>query len=99
MRFAAVKSGNLVAAAQRVSNLVRPGESGTAKNKNAQRFHRFVCEQRCRACAYCKSSSGGGFDKTAAFHRFVMSSEVEIPLIFKGNSQRFLHFGRKDKRI
>src|SRR6266545_5717725 len=83
MRFAAVKSGNLMAAAQGVSNLIWPGEPGAAKNENAQRLHGFLCESRCRPCAYCKSSSGGDFDKTATFHRFVMSSGVETSLIIR----------------
>src|SRR5438046_10359514 len=88
MRLAAVKSGNLVAAAQCISNLIWPGEPSAAKNENAQRFHRFFCEQCCRSSACCKRSSGGDFDKTAALHQFVMSSGVETSLVFYKQSAR-----------
>ena len=41
MRFAAIERRHLVSAAERVTNLIRPGESGPAENENAQRLHGF----------------------------------------------------------
>src|SRR5437660_3788966 len=82
MRFAAVKSSNLMAAAQGVSNLIRPGEPGAAKNENAKRFRRFLCEQRCRSCGQGKgaTSCSRKFDKftTRRFQwRLNLSCHVE----------------------
>src|SRR4029077_12317047 len=72
MRFAAVKSGNLVAAAQCISNLIWPSEPSAAKNENAQRFRGFLCEQRCRSGGQGKGATSRSreFDKftTRCFH-------------------------------
>src|SRR6267142_1285284 len=66
MAFATIERSNLVSAAQRVSNLVWPGESGAAKNKNAQRLHGFLCEQRCRRYSERKHACGRKFDEMTA---------------------------------
>src|SRR5213079_537446 len=76
MRFAAVKSSNLMTAAQGVSNLIRPGEPGAAKNENAKRFRRFLCEQRCRSCGQGKGATSRSrkFDKFTTRREFIKLS-------------------------
>src|SRR6266513_1804500 len=105
MRFAAVKSSNLMAAPQGVSNLIRPGEPGAAKNENAKRFYGLVGEQDCRSCGQCKcaSSCSRKFDKftTRRFHVAVLTflvipSEVEESLAVIVRNQRCLDFARHD---
>jgi hypothetical protein len=54
MCFAAIESGDLVSATKRVTDLIRPGESGAAKNQDIQRFHGFLGNQ----FAYAKCGGG-----------------------------------------
>ena len=46
MRLAAVKSRDLVSATERVTDLIRSGESGAAKYENAKWLHGFLGKQR-----------------------------------------------------
>jgi len=44
VRFTAIKCGHLVAAAERILDLIRAGESGPAENQNSQGFHSLLRE-------------------------------------------------------
>ena len=89
MRFSAVECGYFVPAAECVTHLVGSGESGPAENEDAQGFHGFLREQRCRCCTEGNSDTGGGgeFDELAAsrIHFIVVRSRgVETSLIVFG---------------
>src|SRR5207249_9100464 len=72
VRFAAVERRDLMSATKRVANLVWSSEPCAAKNENAKRFHRFLCEQRGRSRSEgkCAASGSGKFDELTArpFH-------------------------------
>src|SRR5439155_18011810 len=44
MRLSAIERRKFMAAAERVTNLIRPDESSPTQNENAQRFRRFLRE-------------------------------------------------------
>jgi len=66
MSFAAIESCDLVAAAERVTNLIGTGEPRPTQDQNVQWFHRFLGQQRYRSYARGKCGGGGHFDKLAA---------------------------------
>jgi diketogulonate reductase-like aldo/keto reductase len=90
MRLAAVKSRDLVSATERVTDLIRSGESGAAKYENAKWLHGFLGEQRSRSYGEGKCAGGGSgeFDEMATCRSLhcscnscVIPREVEESLI------------------
>src|ERR1700730_5478484 len=64
MRFAPVKGGDLVSAAQGITNLIGSRESGAAENENPQRLSRFFGGQFAKAKS--SDSCSGKLDKLPA---------------------------------
>jgi diketogulonate reductase-like aldo/keto reductase len=90
MRLTAVKSRDLVSAIERVTDLIRSGESGAAKYENAKWLHGFLGEQRSRSYGEGKCAGGGSgeFDEMATCRSLhcscnscVIPREVEESLI------------------
>src|SRR2546423_10294773 len=98
MGLAAIERSHLVSTAECITDLIRPGKTGPAKNEDVQRFHGFLSKQGCRSCAERKCAGCGEFNEMASGSAhcgnfLVIPSEVEESLAVRfrgvGNIQNF----------